>query len=80
MRIQPQYFEHNTMTIKCVASISPVIWSGKKETTIIQQGLQQFDIPPPSIDTREAMFLGKKIKLYIRVIVSWIFFVFFSEI
>lgn len=60
MRISPQYFEQNTMSIKCVASISPVIWSGNKETIIQQQGLQQFEIPLPSIDTREAMFLGKK--------------------
>lgn len=66
MRIQPQYFEHNTMTIKCIASISPVIWSGKKET-IIQQGLQQFDIPPPSIDTREAMFLGIAFTKYLSL-------------
>lgn len=58
MRISPQYFENNMMSIKCVASISPVIWSGNKET-IIQQGLQQFEIPLPSIDTREAMFLGE---------------------
>jgi hypothetical protein len=57
----PQYFEHNTMTIKCVASISPIIWSSKKETTVVQhQQLQEFDIPPPSIDTREAMFLGRQ--------------------
>lgn len=59
MRISPQYFEENTMSIKCVASISPVIWSGNKETIIQQQGLQQFEIPLPSIDIREAMFLGE---------------------
>jgi hypothetical protein len=59
MRIAPQYFEQSLMRIKCVASISPVIWSGNKETIIQQQGLQQFEIPLPSIDTREAMFLGK---------------------
>jgi hypothetical protein len=58
MRISPQFFDDNMMSIKCVASISPVIWSGNKET-IIQQGLQQFEIPAPSLDTREAMFLGE---------------------
>lgn len=47
------------MIIKCVASISPVIWNWEKKTTTSQQGFQQFDIPPPSIDTREAMFLGR---------------------
>jgi hypothetical protein len=66
MRITPQFFEHNTMRIKCVASISPVIWSGNKET-IIQQGLQQFEIPLPSIDTREAMFLGEFCSLFLQL-------------
>lgn len=61
MRINSEYFENGVLRIKCVASISPTIWSGNKETVIQQQGLQQFpDIPAPSIDTREALFLGKK--------------------
>jgi len=67
MRISPQYFEQNIMSIKCVASISPVIWSGNKETIIQQQGLQQFEIPLPSIDTREAMFLGKKLTFICQI-------------
>ena len=59
MRINSQYFEDGVLRIKCVASISPIIWSGNKETVIQQQGLQQFpNIPLPSIDTREALFLG----------------------
>lgn len=61
MRINSEYFEDGILRIKCVASISPTIWSGNKETVIQQQGLQQSpDIPAPSIDTREALFLGKK--------------------
>jgi hypothetical protein len=57
MRINSQYFEDGVLRIKCLASISPTIWSGNKETVI--SSLQQFpDIPAPSIDTREALFLG----------------------
>lgn len=59
MRINSQYFEDGVLRIKCVASISPIIWSGNKETVIQQQGLQQFEIPLPSIDTREVLFLGR---------------------
>lgn len=59
MRINSQYFEDGVLRIKCVASISPIIWSGNKETVIQQQGLQQFEIPLPSIDTREVLFLGE---------------------
>lgn len=59
MRINSQYFEDGILRIKCVASISPVLWSGNKETVIQQQGLQQFEIPLPSIDTREVLFLGE---------------------
>lgn len=58
MRINSQFFEDGVLRIRCVASISPTIWSGNKET-VIQQGLQQFpDIPLPSIDTREALYLS----------------------
>lgn len=58
MRINSQYFEDGVLRIKCVASISPTIFLNK-ETVIQQQGLQQFpDIPAPSIDSREALFLG----------------------
>ncbi|KAG5669709.1 hypothetical protein PVAND_000005 [Polypedilum vanderplanki] len=72
MRILPQYFEQNAMRIKCVATISPVIWSGNKETIIQQQGLQQFDIPLPSIDTREAMFLVKSSAITIKSMTQFI--------
>lgn len=64
MRINSQYFEDGVLRIKCVASISPIIWSENKETVIQQQGLKQFDIPLPSIDTREVLFLGKRFKIY----------------
>lgn len=58
MRMSAKFFENGVLRIRCVASISPTIWSGNKET-VIQQGLKQFpDIPSPSIDTREVMFLG----------------------
>jgi hypothetical protein len=61
MRINSQFFENGILRIRCVASISPTIWSGNKET-VIQQGLQSYpDIPLPSIDTREALFLGNKL-------------------
>jgi len=60
MRINSQYFEEGAMRIKCISSISPIHWwNGNKETVIQQQGLQQFEIPLPSIDTREALFLGE---------------------
>ena len=59
MRINSHYFEDGVLRIKCVACISPIIWSENKETVIQQQGLKQFDIPLPSIDTREVLFLGK---------------------
>ncbi|XP_070505623.1 uncharacterized protein [Chironomus tepperi] len=82
MRISPQYFEQNTMSIKCVASISPIIWSGNKETIIQQQGLQQFEIPLPSIDTREAMFLVKSsaitIKSTIQLVITFLFLLTFT--
>lgn len=58
-RISSQYFEDGVLRVKCVASISPIIWSANRETVIQQQGLQQFDIPLPSIDTREVLFLGR---------------------
>lgn len=59
MRISSKFFEDGVLRISCVASISPTIWSGE---TVIQQGLlQQFpDIPSPSIDRREVMFLGRQ--------------------
>lgn len=60
MKISPQFFENGLLRIKCVAIISPFnIWSGNKETFIQQQGLQQSDIPLPSIDTREVLFSGE---------------------
>lgn len=61
LRINSQYFEDGAMRIKCVASISPVLWTNDKEK-VLQQQLQQFhneQIPQPSIDTREVVFLGK---------------------
>jgi hypothetical protein len=64
MRVNPQYFEDGVLRIKCVASISPSIWSGNKEAVIQQQGLQQFEIPLPSIDTREVLFLGEKLNIF----------------
>jgi hypothetical protein len=87
MRINSEYFEDGILRIKCVASISPTIWSGNKETVIQQQGLQQFpDIPAPSIDTREALFLGKarkkrrKIVIVKHILIQSIFFFIRSEI
>lgn len=71
MRINSEYFEDGILRIKCVASISPTIWSGNKETVIQQQGLQQFpDIPAPSIDTREALFLGEGEKRKWKIVIE----------
>lgn len=66
MRISAQFFQDGVLRIKCVASISPVIWSGNRETVIQQQGLQQFEIPLPSIDTREVLFLGESCSAILR--------------
>ena len=73
LRINSQYFEDGAMRIKCVASISPVLWTNDKEK-VLQQQLQQFhneQIPQPSIDTREVVFLGK------HLMFIWIAFYFY---
>lgn len=52
------------MRVKCVATISPVLWRGDKEKFVQRK-------TPPLIDNREAMFLGKhKMDDKIRVVVS----------
>lgn len=66
MRIGAQFFQDGVLRIKCVASISPILWSGNRETVIQQQGLQQFEIPLPSIDTREVLFLGESCSAILR--------------
>lgn len=50
--INGKYFEEGALRAKCVATISPVLWRGGKESVVQWK-------PPPLIDNREAMFLGK---------------------
>ncbi|XP_055636999.1 uncharacterized protein LOC129775861 [Toxorhynchites rutilus septentrionalis] len=47
----PQYYENGVMRIKCVASLSPVLWREGKESIL------QWE--QPTIDNREAMLLVK---------------------
>lgn len=54
LKINENYFEEGALRIKCVATISPVIWHGDKESVL------QWKPPPPLIDNREVMFLGKQ--------------------
>jgi len=51
LTINENYFEEGALRVKCVATISPVIWHGDKESVL------QWKTPPPLIDNREAMFL-----------------------
>ena len=48
---EPGHFHNGAMRVKCLASISPVLWKGGKESVVQRQ--------PGIIDNREAMLLGK---------------------
>lgn len=55
--INGKYFKDGAMRVKCVATISPVLWRGNKEKFVQWK-------PPPLIDNREAMFLGMLDKIF----------------
>ncbi|KAK9496558.1 hypothetical protein O3M35_004580 [Rhynocoris fuscipes] len=49
--VHPQYFSQGSMRLKCVASLSPVLWQGDRES-VVQS------IAPHFLD-KEALLLGK---------------------
>lgn len=49
--VDSKHFQKGTMHLKCVASVSPVLWRGGKESIVQWRA--------PSIDNREAMLYGK---------------------
>lgn len=75
IRVNPKYFENGVLQVKCVATVSPTMWNANSNhntnnnnhdrigENIVQQQLKQYtkdeQIPLPSIDTREAVFLGE---------------------
>lgn len=52
MPLTSNHFIDGKMKAKCVATVSPVLWSGNKES-IVQR------VPPLIDNIREAMLLGK---------------------
>lgn len=52
--VEAENFHKGAMRVKCVASLSPVLWKGDKESVLQRRR-------PGLIDNREAMLLGKKI-------------------
>lgn len=51
MTVDARHFNNGAMRVKCLASISPVLWKGGKESVLQRR--------PGIIDNREAMLLGK---------------------
>lgn len=51
MVVQPQHYIDGLMRIKCVASLSPVLWRNGKESIV------QWE--QPGLDNRVAMLLGE---------------------
>nr|NP_651156.1 beaten path IV, isoform A [Drosophila melanogaster]AAF56147.2 beaten path IV, isoform A [Drosophila melanogaster]AAL39249.1 GH12267p [Drosophila melanogaster] len=49
--LEPRHFHEGDMRVKCLASISPVLWKGGKESVLQRR--------PGIIDNREAMLLGE---------------------
>lgn len=45
------HFMDGQMRVRCVASVSPVLWTGNRESVVQRV--------PPLIDNREALLLGK---------------------
>lgn len=45
-----RHFHEGAMRVKCVASVSPILWQGGKESVVQRR--------PPTIENREAMLLG----------------------
>ncbi|XP_030370986.1 uncharacterized protein LOC115621466 [Scaptodrosophila lebanonensis] len=51
LALEPRHFHDGDMRVKCLASISPVLWKGGKESVLQRR--------PGIIDNREAMLLGE---------------------
>uniref|UniRef100_T1GXM6 Uncharacterized protein n=1 Tax=Megaselia scalaris TaxID=36166 RepID=T1GXM6_MEGSC len=49
MTVEGRYFKNGPMRVKCLASISPVLWKGGRESIVQRR--------PGVIDNREAMLL-----------------------
>jgi len=50
LELEPRHFHDGDMRVKCLASISPVLWKGGKESVLQRR--------PGIIDNRETMLLG----------------------
>lgn len=50
MQLEAKHFKAGAMKVKCVASVSPILWQGGKESVLRR---------PQTIENREAMLLGK---------------------
>lgn len=48
--LDAHHFHDGAMRVKCVASLSPVLWKGGKESVVQRR--------PPTYENREAMLLG----------------------
>lgn len=51
LHVTNNHFEDGQMRVKCVASVSPVLWQGNRESVVQRVA--------PLIDNREAHFLGE---------------------
>lgn len=51
LMLDGRHFQEGAMRVKCVASVSPILWQGGKESVVQRR--------PPTIENREAMLLGK---------------------
>lgn len=51
LELEPRHFHDGEMRVKCLASISPVLWKGGRESILQRR--------PGIIDNRETMLLGK---------------------
>lgn len=56
MTVDARHFREGAMRVKCLASISPVLWKGGRESILQRR--------PGVIDNREAMLLGKYYRVY----------------
>lgn len=51
LELEPRHFHDGDMRVKCLASISPVLWKGGRESILQRR--------PGIIDNRETMLLGE---------------------
>lgn len=61
--VTPDYFYKGSMKVRCVASLSPVLWQGDRESVVQRVGLR------PLYENREALLLGKCI--HTKNIILW---------